>query len=174
MRDDLNKVLWGALWLIKRQNCFHIDISQLIFRANHLAGFYMMTTLAFNGLTMRYFCKNTKRRSENMLRGFLQKYWKVFCKNTNTCFQIQWQVFRKCTDAWSAKILRCFAKILSGIQHSATLNNLLVKTQGFGLFSVTSWPLYFRRPKVKKQPLRTKSFANFWYPLKHEKGETEV
>ena len=36
--------------LIKRQNCHHIQISQLICSANQLTGFYMMTTLAFNEL----------------------------------------------------------------------------------------------------------------------------
>ena len=38
--------------LIKRQICHHIETSQLIYPANQLTGFYMMTTLAFNGLTL--------------------------------------------------------------------------------------------------------------------------
>ena len=35
---------------IKRQCCPHIETSQLICTANHLTGFYMSATLAFNGL----------------------------------------------------------------------------------------------------------------------------
>ena len=36
--------------LIKRQRCRHIEISQLIFSANQLNGFYLMAILAFNEL----------------------------------------------------------------------------------------------------------------------------
>ena len=36
--------------LIKRQSCHHTETSQLICYANHLTGFYMMATLAFNEL----------------------------------------------------------------------------------------------------------------------------
>ena len=36
---------------IKYQCCPHIEISQLICTVNQLTGFYMWTTLAFNGLT---------------------------------------------------------------------------------------------------------------------------
>ena len=39
-----------VIQLIKPQSCFHIEISQLICRANQLTGFYMMTTLGFNEL----------------------------------------------------------------------------------------------------------------------------
>ena len=35
----------------KHQSCNHIKISQLIRRANQLAGFYMLATLAFNELS---------------------------------------------------------------------------------------------------------------------------
>ena len=34
----------------KRQSCNYIEASQLICIANHLTGFYMMVTLAFNEL----------------------------------------------------------------------------------------------------------------------------
>ena len=37
-------------WLIKRQSCHHTKTSQLIWRANELASFHMMETLAFNEL----------------------------------------------------------------------------------------------------------------------------
>ena len=37
-------------WLIKRQSCHHTETSQLIWRANELASFHMMETLAFNEL----------------------------------------------------------------------------------------------------------------------------
>ena len=36
--------------LIKRQNCHHIETSQLICKTNQLTGFYMMATLKFNEL----------------------------------------------------------------------------------------------------------------------------
>ena len=36
------------LYLIKRQSYHHLETSQLICTVNQLAGFYMMTTLAFN------------------------------------------------------------------------------------------------------------------------------
>ena len=36
--------------LIKCQSCHHIETNQLICSANQLTGFYMMETLAFNGL----------------------------------------------------------------------------------------------------------------------------
>ena len=39
-----------AYWLIKCQACHHIETSQLICRANRLAGFCMMATLAFSEL----------------------------------------------------------------------------------------------------------------------------
>ena len=34
----------------KRQSCHYIETSQLICRANQLAGFYVLATLAFNEL----------------------------------------------------------------------------------------------------------------------------
>ena len=37
---------------MKRQSCHHIDTSQLISRANQLARFYTMATLAFNELKL--------------------------------------------------------------------------------------------------------------------------
>ena len=37
-------------YLIKRQSCHHIETSQLICRANHLTGFYMMANFSFNEL----------------------------------------------------------------------------------------------------------------------------
>ena len=40
--------------LIKRQSCHHIEISQLIGRANQLTGLYMIATLAFNELKITY------------------------------------------------------------------------------------------------------------------------
>ena len=36
--------------LIKHQSCHHIETSQLICSPNHLTGFYMMATSAFNEL----------------------------------------------------------------------------------------------------------------------------
>ena len=39
---------------IKYQRCPHIETSQLIFKANQLAGFYMRATLAFNMLIKCY------------------------------------------------------------------------------------------------------------------------
>ena len=38
--------------LMKRENCHHMETTQLIYPANKLTGFYMMATLAFNELTL--------------------------------------------------------------------------------------------------------------------------
>ena len=43
--------------LIKRQSCHHIDTSQMIYKANQLAGFQTMPTLAFNE-SINYNLKN--------------------------------------------------------------------------------------------------------------------
>ena len=45
-------------YLIKRQSCHHVETSQLISRANQLAGFYMMVTLAFNELRTMFHQKH--------------------------------------------------------------------------------------------------------------------
>ena len=42
--------------LIKRQNYHHTETSQLIYTVNHLIGFYMMATLAFNKLNTPVTC----------------------------------------------------------------------------------------------------------------------
>ena len=39
--------------LIKRQSCHDIETNQLICRANQLAGFYIMVTLAFSKLIFK-------------------------------------------------------------------------------------------------------------------------
>ena len=39
---------------MKRQNCHHIETSQLICSGNQLTGFYMMVTLAFNVLVKNF------------------------------------------------------------------------------------------------------------------------
>ena len=43
---------------IKRHRCHHIEISQLICRANQLTGFYMTVILAFNVLMYQVFINN--------------------------------------------------------------------------------------------------------------------
>ena len=106
------------------------------------------------------FFKNTKRRYENKLRGSLENYWEIFCKNA---------VFCKNTDTWPTKILtrglqehwqvvyknteKCSAKILKGVLHSTQNEQLLCKNSG--TWSV-SMPFYFRRPKFNTHLLRTK------------------
>ena len=45
-----HRTLLGIFHLIERQSCHHIETSQLICRPNPLTGFYMIPTLAFNGL----------------------------------------------------------------------------------------------------------------------------
>ena len=51
-KEDVIESQLGDLrnWLIKRQSCHHTETSQLIWRANELASFHMMETLAFNEL----------------------------------------------------------------------------------------------------------------------------
>ena len=44
--------------LIKRQSCHHIEISQLIYKANQLSGFYMIVILAFNDLILNHIEQN--------------------------------------------------------------------------------------------------------------------
>ena len=39
---------------VKRQSYQHIETNQLICRENQFAGFYLMTTLAFNELIEKY------------------------------------------------------------------------------------------------------------------------
>ena len=126
--------------------------------------------------------------SANILKGVLKTCWVVFCKIIEKFAKIMKGSLQK-TYAWYAKILRsemCSVEILKVIcknikRRSAKLlsrvpyfdtqkRNLFIKTQGPGLFAVTSRPAI--RPKDNKQLLRAKSFANFWYSLKHKKGDT--
>lgn len=117
------------------------------------------------------FWKNTKRCHEIMPTGFLQNFW-VFCKATEMC-PAKTHVVCKNTEKCFAKILKDSAKILkAGCQiaggssiFSGKMSDLIVKTQRLGLFPVRSRP-------VNKTLLRAKSFANFWYWLKHEKSDT--
>ena len=44
--------------LIKRQSCHHIEIGQLIYKANQLSGFYMIATLALNDLILKHVEQN--------------------------------------------------------------------------------------------------------------------
>ena len=49
MHERVNTV--QLINLMKRENCHHIETSQLIYPADQLTGFYTMATLAFNELT---------------------------------------------------------------------------------------------------------------------------
>ena len=55
------------------QCCPYIETSQLICRANQLAGFYMRATLAFNGLNKQlvYFVQNKKQELDFLILAFL-------------------------------------------------------------------------------------------------------
>ena len=50
-------VITTTLLHIKRQSSYPIETSQMICRANQLAGFYMMATLTFNELKRRQLCQ---------------------------------------------------------------------------------------------------------------------
>ena len=79
------------------------------------------------------FCKTTEKYSIKVMKDVLQKHQYVFCKNTGRC---------------SAKILRGFQQkywkmFFKTVDGSSTfwhkMNNLLIKLQGPGLFTVTIW-----------------------------------
>ena len=124
-------------------------------------------------------CKNTKSVPKTCW-GFPQNYWEIFYKNTQRCSA-------KNTKAWSGGILRgvlqkywCvlqkYWKVLCRITEGSSafwykMSNLLVKTQGLGLFPVHIMVFYFRGPK-DNQLWRAKSFANFSYTFKLKKGDT--
>ena len=56
--------------LIKRQSCHHIDPSQLSCSANQLIGFYMIATLAFNGLSMCLGSKGMLRNESELINFY--------------------------------------------------------------------------------------------------------
>ena len=48
--DDAKWIMPRGFWLIKRQSCHHVEINQLIWRANQITGFYIKV---FNELIER-------------------------------------------------------------------------------------------------------------------------
>ena len=126
------------------------------------------------------FCKSTetcsannKRCSENML-SFLQKYRECSAETLKVALQKHWKVFCKNTEKCSVKYLEVFCKIARGEFQTFTQHGQIpLKNSRTWCVFCYIMACYFRRPKYDMQLLRVKSFANFWYPLNHEKGYTD-
>ena len=74
------------------------------------------------------------------------------CKNTEKCFvKILRSVFYK-------NIEKLLQNCLGEFHALTQMNKFVVKTQELGLFTVTSWPSFFRRPKLNKRISKGKSF----------------
>lgn len=96
--------------------------------------------------------KNTGGVMQKYREMILKKYCKVFCTTTKMCvMKTCWEVFCKTTEMCSANILilrivlQKYLKVLGEIAEGGCtfwqkLNNILVKTQGLGLFPLRSWP----------------------------------
>ena len=54
-------LMQGGSYLIKRQNCQHVETSQLICKANQLNGFCIMVTEGFNELIISTTLNNISR-----------------------------------------------------------------------------------------------------------------